>query len=232
VLIDEPILTEYFGDLGYAAPFLFLVGAGGGLPVPEEVTMVASGYLLFRAKVSFFPIVLTCWVATLLGDSIPYWVGHHFGKRALKWRWVAKMIHPERIALIEERVQQHGNWAIFTCRFLPGVRMPAFFTAGTVGMHYGRFILFDALAACVMVPMYILLGRGFGENIAWLETQIEDSSEYLGLALLVVLVTVGVRILVHRREKQVASLGQAGSGAPGTADPADPEKPEIPGDSA
>ena len=83
-----------------------------------------------------------------------------------------------------------------------------------------------------MVPAYILLGRGFGENIAWIETRIEDSSEYLGLALLIVLAAVGVRFLVHRREKQVASLAKTGPGAPETAAPADPEKPEIPGDSA
>ena len=45
--VADSFLAESFGDLGYAAPFLFLVGAGAGFPCPEEVTMVASGYLLY-----------------------------------------------------------------------------------------------------------------------------------------------------------------------------------------
>ena len=205
-LAEQSFLSSIYGRLGYGAPFLVLVGAGAGLPVPEEVTMVGSGYLLHQGLVSMFPIMLTCWMATLIGDSIPFWVGRLLGPKALKLPLASRILHPERFALIEKRFEKHGSWAIFTCRFLPGVRMPGYFSAGTLGMSYGRFILADAAAALIMVPMYVLIGRAFGKNIGRLEAGIKDSTETLGFILVLVLAFIGVRMLVHRRERQVAKL--------------------------
>ena len=147
LLLAQSLVRRYFEDAGYLAPFLILLLAGAGLPVPEEVTMTGSGFLCFRGAVEFWPIVVTCYTATLLGDSIPYWLGRRYGMSALRFRVVAKVVHPERMALLERRFEQHGNWAVFTCRFLPGVRLPGWFMAGTLGMSYTRFIILDGIAA-------------------------------------------------------------------------------------
>ncbi|MDF1839269.1 MAG: hypothetical protein P1V35_15480, partial [Planctomycetota bacterium] len=83
-LVEQSFLSSIYERLGYGAPFLVLVGAGAGLPIPEEVTMVGSGYLLHQGLVDTFPIMLTCWLATLIGDSIPFWIGRILGPKALK----------------------------------------------------------------------------------------------------------------------------------------------------
>ena len=188
--------------------------------------MVGSGYLLHQGLVSMFPIMLTCWVATLIGDSIPFWVGRILGPKALKLPMASRILHPERFALIEKRFERHGSWAIFTCRFLPGVRMPGFFSAGTLGMSYGRFILADAAAALFMVPMYVLIGKAFSKNIGRLEAGIKDSTETLGFVLVIVLAFVGVRMLVHRRERQVAKLDSEDQKAKDRMDGTPPSSPE------
>lgn len=225
-LAKESFLSSIYSRLGYGAPFLVLVGAGAGLPVPEEVTMVGSGYLLHQGMVSTIPIMLTCWVATLLGDSIPFWVGRTLGPRALKLPLANKILHPERFALIEKRMEKHGSWAIFTCRFLPGVRMPGFFSAGTLGMSYARFMLADATAALIMVPVYVLLGKAFSHNIVKLENGIKESTEVLGFILVLVLAFVAVRMLVHRRERQVAKLDSEAAKADCDAKSSDSEGSE------
>ena len=201
-LLQQSFLAQYFDGLGYAAPFLFLVGAGAGLPVPEEVTMTGSGYLVFAGKVAFFKVTLVCWCATLIGDTIPYLVGRLFGQRALKVKWLARILHPERMTGLAERMERHGTWAVFTCRFLPGIRMSGFFTAGTLRMPYLRFMGVDAAAACLMVPLYVLLGRTFGESIGALERNMADYSEWLGFALLIVLATFLVRTWVNHRDRK------------------------------
>ncbi|MAE45858.1 MAG: hypothetical protein CMJ86_03105 [Planctomycetes bacterium] len=217
-LLQQSFLDRYFDGLGYAAPFLFLVGAGAGLPVPEEVTMTGSGYLVFAGKVVFFKIVVVCWIATLIGDTIPYLVGRFFGQKALRFKWIARILHPERMIGLTERMQRHGIWAVFTCRFLPGLRMPGFFTAGTLRMPYTRFILVDATAACLMVPLYVLLGRTFGESIRSLERSVADYSEWLGFALLIVLGTFLVRGWVNHRDRQRLAANSNDQG---------PEKPDL-----
>ncbi|MFT7679193.1 MAG: membrane protein DedA with SNARE-associated domain [Planctomycetota bacterium] len=200
------MISDVFKRLGYWGPFLILVGAGAGLPVPEEVTMTGSGYLLYRGQVELFPIIATCWVATLIGDSIPFWLGRLLGPKALKIPFFAKALHPERFALIEEKVRTHGGWAIFTTRFLPGLRLPCFFTAGTARMSYARFMLHDATAAALMVPMYVLLGRAFGTKIGVLEATVQNSTETLGFVLLLGLAFAGARMMSRRRDRQAAAL--------------------------
>lgn len=213
-LLEESFIAGSFGKLGYFAPFLFLVGAGAGLPIPEEVTMVGSGYLFYQGEVEFPLIVATCWIATLIGDSIPFWLGRLLGDKALRLPLVSKALHPERFKLIEKRFQEHGNWAVFTCRFLPGVRMPGFFSAGTLRMNYLRFLLFDALAACLMVPAYIGLGSYFGRRIGALENAVQNSTQTLGFILVLLVVFMFVHFLIRRRERQVARLGQASEQKP------------------
>jgi membrane protein DedA with SNARE-associated domain len=205
-LFAENLLKGFFDDFGYWAPFAFLVGAGAGLPVPEEVTMVGSGFLLHRGLVDPIPIIATCYVATLIGDSIPFWLGRHFGMSVVDRPWARRILHPERMVLLRKRFDTHGNWAIFTCRFLPGVRMPGFFTAGVAGMSYGRFLLFDGLGALIMTPTWVLLGRSFGERISDLEGTVTDLEQYLGFALATAVLILVLRGLVRRRERQVRDL--------------------------
>ncbi|MEZ5975365.1 MAG: hypothetical protein R3E96_11145 [Planctomycetota bacterium] len=86
-IAEQSFLSGIYLRFGFWAPFLVLVGAGCGLPIPEEVTMVGSGYLVHQELVGFFPVVVVCWVATLLGDSIPFWMGRLLGTRAsCPWR--------------------------------------------------------------------------------------------------------------------------------------------------
>jgi membrane protein DedA with SNARE-associated domain len=110
------------------------------------------------------------------------------------------------MVLLRERFDRHGNWAIFTCRFLPGVRMPGFFTAGTAGLSYPRFLLFDGLGALIMTPTWIYLGRSFGESIADLEGTVSNLNQYLGFGLAASVLILVLRGLVGRREQQVRDI--------------------------
>ncbi len=210
LLLTQGVIHRLFDGAGYLAPFVVLLLAGCGLPVPEEVTMAGSGFLVFRGQVELIPIILTCYVATLLGDSIPYWLGRRFGMTALRFRWVAKIIHPERMSLLEERFERHGSLAVFTCRFLPGVRLPGWFMAGTLGMSYPRFLLFDGIGAAIMTPLWVILGRAAGERIDELEATVEDLHQWLGFAVLALALSLWVVVLIRRREHQVAAMEEPG----------------------
>lgn len=229
LLLTENLISVVFQRVGYLAPFLLLVGAGAGLPLPEEITMLGSGFLLYQGEVTFAMIVGTCYVATLIGDSIPFWLGRHFGMSAMRVPLLARIVHPERMALLEKRFETHGNWAVFTCRFLPGVRMPGFFTAGTLGMSYPRFVIIDGAGALIMTPAWVLLGNVFGGKISLLERRVQGLNQILGFAILALLLVWAVRALVHRRERQVATLSEALHGqSAAAAGAAGPPQPTIP----
>lgn len=202
-LMDETtILHEIFGGLGpYVGPFLVLLLCGVGLPLPEELTLLGSGLLLHQGEVEFVPIVLTCSVAILIGDSIPYWLGRRYGLHALRIRWVARVLHPERLSRLQRRFTEHGNWATFACRFFAGIRIPGYFVAGTMGMPYPRFLVLDALGILISVPISIYVGKVFAGEMDRLQQRMDDFHLLLAFLLLSVLLILFLR---SRRNRAAA----------------------------
>lgn len=225
-------LTDYvealFGRFHYMAPFTVLFLCGLGLPLPEEVALIGAGILLYQDSVKFVPITLVCSAAILLGDSVPYWIGRHWGLAALKGKWAAKILHPERFARLEKRFTDHGNWVVFTCRFMPGLRIPGYFVAGTLGMSYWRFLLLDGLGVLISVPTSIWLGKLFGGSIDMLQKKQKGLHLILGFAVAAVVIVVVVRSWRKKRAREEA-VADALEGSP---DPADPHRMQQSGPGA
>ena len=194
-------ITDLFTRFHYLAPFTFLLLCGLGLPMPEEVALIGAGILLFQKSVRFLPITLVCSSAILIGDSIPYWLGRHYGVAALKSRWVAKVLHPERFAKLERRFAEHGNYAVFTCRFLPGLRIPGYFVAGTLRMGFPRFLFIDFLGVLISVPTSIYLGKIFGDSVQRLNQEIHHLHLWLALVVLALASVLIVRAWRRKRER-------------------------------
>lgn len=212
-------LNDFVDRFNYLGPFVVLLLCGVGLPLPEEVTLIASGLLLYQGKVAFLPISLVCGTAILLGDSLPYFLGRRYGKGALQNRWVAKILHPERFAIVESKFERHGSWLVFMCRFLPGIRIPAYFTAGTLKMSFGRFVLLDGLGVLISVPTSIHIAMLFGGQVEKLEEQMENFHLVLTFLLVVVLGVVFFRMAARRRAREARALAaEATRESTGTAD--------------
>ena len=224
LLIEDPsALSGFFSEFGYLAPFTILLLCGFGLPIPEEVTMIGSGFLLYQGRVEALPILAVCFTATLLGDSIPYWLGRTYGRRALKVKAVRRVIHPERLRALRRRFQRNGSRAVFVCRFLPGVRLPAWFTAGTLGMRYPHFLAVDGLGALLMTPAFIALGYASGEKIAELESTVENLHQILGFVVLALAAALLIHLMVARRWTRPSDGGSPLD--PGAAEEVDGDRP-------
>jgi membrane protein DedA with SNARE-associated domain len=202
-----------FGRFHYLAPFAVLFLCGVGLPLPEEVTLLASGLLLHQGKVEFVPMVVVCSLAILLGDSVPYWLGRRYGMNALRIRWVRRIIHPERFARLEKRFQRHGNWAVFACRFFAGVRIPGYFLAGTLRMGYGRFLLLDTLGVMLSVPISIWLGKVFADQMDRLQQSYRQLHLVLAFAVVALILVLSVRARSRRAaQRAMQALESRNSG--------------------
>jgi len=193
-------VTDLIGRFHYLAPFTVLFLCGLGLPIPEEVALIGSGITLHQEKVEFLPIVLVCSAAILLGDSIPYWLGRNWGLAALRKPIVSKVLHPERFASLERRFEAHGNWVVFSCRFMPGLRIPAYFIAGTLKMGFARFILLDLLGVAISVPVSIWFGKLFGDSIEELTKKIKELNHILAFAIVAILAVIVWRAWRRKRD--------------------------------
>ncbi|MEX1023709.1 MAG: DedA family protein [Planctomycetota bacterium] len=190
-------LTNLFAEWNYLGPFLVLFLCGIGLPLPEEVTLIGSGILVYEGHAEFLPITVVCSVAILLGDSVPFWLGRHYGMDLLKRnRWLRRVISPRQIRRVQRSFDERGSWATFAFRFFAGVRIPGYFVSGALGMRYPRFVLLDSLGILISVPVSIFLGQWFGGRVDELKHRLADLHlllAFLALSLLIILVVRSLR---------------------------------------
>ncbi len=72
---------------GYLGIIFYMVLTGCGLPMPEEVAIIAGGALAANGQLHWGLTWGSLLIGALLGDSVMYFIGHHFGRRY--WRKIA-----------------------------------------------------------------------------------------------------------------------------------------------
>jgi len=166
-LLDS--LIRLFIENGYVALFAVLVACGLGVPIPEDVSLVAGGIIAGLGHADLRVMMLVGLAGVLVGDSVVFLVGHHFGQRARKLRWVARVLTPRRYARVQAKFDRYGNRMLFFARFLPGLRTAVFLSAGmTHRVSYWRFLALDGLAALISVPLWVWVGWFGAERREWL----------------------------------------------------------------
>jgi len=163
----KALLIGSQGWAAYGTIFGILVACGMGVPFPEDVSLIFGGYLVFRGSANLPLMVGTGFLGILAGDSIIFWAGRRLGNRARSdhGRLLRRLLTPERRARVEALFARHGEKIVMAARFMPGVRAVTFFTAGSAGMPYARFICFDGLAALASAPAFVFLGFRFGRQL-------------------------------------------------------------------
>lgn len=200
-------LIELITGNGYLAVLLLLLACGFGIPIPEDITLVAGGVIAGIGAANVHVMCLVGLAGVLAGDSLMFWVGRHYGERARQLRWVAWLLTPRRYMRIEQLYRRHGNRLMFIARFLPGLRTPIYLTAGmTRRVPFWRFFALDGLAAVLSVPIWVYLGYYGAENHEWLLMWIKRGKTVLLIALGVLL--AGVLFWLWRRYAKHRALQQ------------------------
>lgn len=158
-------LLNFSGPLAYVLIFVALMACGLGVPMPEDITLFAAGLLAYYGSANVHGMVAISMIGVLLGDSIVYALGHKYGDRVRKFRFFQRLMPDGRMEELRDRFKKKGNKVIFAGRFMPGLRAPIFFTAGTLHLPYRVFIFYDGLAAILSVPAIVYSIWYFGEHV-------------------------------------------------------------------
>jgi len=191
----------------YLAIIVVLILTGTGLPIPEEVPIIAAGILSSQGTLIWWLALPSCLFGALAGDCVMYWIGYHFGRSVLREHpWWAHFVKPEREAQIEQMLHKHGLKVFFLARFLVGLRSPVYLSAGIMRVPFRRFFLIDLFCASTVIGLFFGLSYYFGTAITrWIR------GAEVGLTVVVVLVLASLAVYFwrrHRRKKAVAELQQ------------------------
>jgi len=193
--------TSYFGIM------LFLTLTGIGLPVPEEVPIVAAGVASRAGALQWYYALPACLVGALLGDSLMYAIGRFFGARILREHpWWSGFLTAEREQKIEELLKRHGIKAFFVARFLVGLRSPFYLTAGMLKVKYRWFLLADLICATVVIGGFFGLAYLFGDKITSLIQSIERG--FTAVVVATALAVTAVVTFFCFRKRRIRMLDQ------------------------
>lgn len=203
----EKLLT-YFQDspLSLWGPFFVLILCGLGLPVPEDIVLVTAGALAEMDGRLWVETSAIMYAGVMLGDSTIFFAGRYFGTRLRSSRWFQRGFSAKKQAKVELLFERYHSMVLFVGRFLPGLRAPIFFTAGSTRVKFWKFFCLDGLAALISVPFFVWLGhwlwRKFKDDLSEIERVLSRTQTYslmiAGIILLLVILAV-IRIVRNTR---------------------------------
>jgi len=197
-----------------------------GVPVPGETILIAGAIFAGAGRINVVALGVVAFFAAVTGDNIGFAIGH-FGGRALALRFGKYVfLTEERLDKAERFFDRRGSIVITFARFVEGLRQANGIIAGITGMHWLRFVIFNAIGAALWVGTWITIGYFAGNNITTIYHYITLYSYYVlaGLVVLIVGYIVWRRRRRRRRRAAASAAGQTdeapeGSSASEAAEP-------------
>ena len=81
----EPLLRQFLesshGPVAYGSVFAILVACGLGVPLPEDISLILGGFLVYEGAAQLHWMMLTGFLGILVGDSLIYLAGRKLGSK-------------------------------------------------------------------------------------------------------------------------------------------------------
>jgi len=189
--IPAPAAYAVIATLVFAEAAVFV-----GFVLPGETAVIVGGVLAATGRLSLTALMVLVIAAAILGDSVGFEVGRHFGPRVLASRPLRR--YERRVAGAQRFLRDRGGWAVFLGRFTAFLRAVMPGLAGTSQMPYARFLAYNAAGALVWGGGVALLGFFAGSSYEAAQRALGRSSA----VLIAVFVVVG--LLMWRRHRALA----------------------------
>src|SRR5215813_5353274 len=202
-----PVLEHY----GLLAIGLLILVEDFGVPAPGETILIAGAIFAGAGRINVVALGVVAFIAAITGDNIGFAIGH-FGGRRLALRWGKYVfLTEERLNKAEAFFDRRGAIVITFARFVEGLRQANGIIAGITGMHWLRFLIFNAIGAALWVGSWVTAGYFAGNHIAAIYHYVNLYS-YYALIALVLLALVYVIRLRRRRRQRLAAAGASRAG--------------------
>ena len=168
---------------GYAGIVLLMAIESACIPLPSEVIMPFSGYLVFTGRFNLL------WVATAgalgcnLGSVAAYEVGAYGGRRLVEKYGAYILLSGRELAWADRFFARYGNAAVFLARLLPVVRTFIALPAGIARMPRVRFHVYTFLGSWPWCYGLAYLGMKAGEHWDYLGTYFHRFDAVIGAVI-------------------------------------------------
>ena len=134
------------------------------IPLPSEIIMPFSGYLVFTGTLSLWLVALAGAVGCVLGSWIAYAVGAWGGRPLIERYGKYLLISRHDLDLADRWFERHGDITIFVGRLLPVIRTFIAFPAGVARMPLWRFTAYTFVGSFIWCLGLAWIGLKLGQH--------------------------------------------------------------------
>jgi membrane protein DedA with SNARE-associated domain len=182
------LIIQVISSTSYAGIFILMALESALIPIPSEVTMAFSGYLVSIGTFNFVAVVLVGAFANLFGSILAYLLGY-WGEETVVLSLIRKygkylLISEHEYHKSEKWFRLHGEKIVFFARVLPVVRTFISLPAGIAKMNFTRFCILSFLGSLIWSIFLTYIGVVLGKNWHSLEVYYRKF-EYIIIAVIV-----------------------------------------------
>lgn len=212
---ESQSVQVWMQDAFYPVLLGVLVVASLGIPIPEDVPLIAAGVLLKTQPgiASWQGTIAVATLGIMSGDLVLYSMGRWWGPGVVRHRYVRRLLTPERFERLVAYFHRWGAGMVFVGRMFVGIRAAMCLTAGATRYPYWRFFLADFAGALVSVPFFVGLGYVFAYMLPTLKAYM-SGAQIVVFALLALGVVIGLVYWRRRRRAKTEATGAALTSSP------------------
>jgi membrane protein DedA with SNARE-associated domain len=207
--------------LGYSGIVLLMAIESACIPLPSEVIMPFSGYLVYTGRFNIWAVAVAGAFGCVVGSLVAYWAGSYGGRPFIEKYGRYILISHHDLDLADRWFARYGELIVFTSRLLPVVRTFIAFPAGVARMNLWRFSVYTFAGSLPWCLGLAYVGQKLGEQ--WdknesLKSWFHRFDFVIGILGIAAVVWWVWRHLNHRKREAAPASERVSVGKTGTRD--------------
>jgi membrane protein DedA with SNARE-associated domain len=157
-------IIAVISTLGYGGILLLMAIESACIPLPSEVIMPFSGYLVYTGRFNLWWVGVAGAVGCVLGSLVAYWVGMYGGRPLIEKYGRYVLVSQHDLDLADRWFGRYGEVIVFASRLLPVVRTFIAFPAGVARMNLTKFVAYTFLGSLPWCLGLAYVGQLLGEQ--------------------------------------------------------------------
>ncbi len=157
-------MISFISTLGYPGIFLLSVLESALIPIPSEIIMPFSGFLVSNGTFEPVSVVLAGTFGNLGGSILTYFLGIKVGRAFILKYGKYILFKKGHLEFTEEMFQKYGDKISFFCRLLPAIRTYISLPCGIGKTNFVKFSIYTFLGSLIWNTMLTYVGIIFGHN--------------------------------------------------------------------
>ena len=150
--------------LGYGGIVLLMAIESACIPLPSEIIMPFSGYLVSKGEMNLWAVGVAGAVGCVLGSMVAYWAGMYGGRPFIEKYGRYVLVSRHDLDMADRWFEKRGEIIVFVSRLLPAIRTFIAFPAGVARMNIKRFIIYTFAGSLPWCLGLAYIGQKLGEK--------------------------------------------------------------------